>query len=79
MEFYSVDKLIAEARLEKPVVVFSYLNPILHYGLDRFLRDAGEVGASGLLLTDLPAGSDPAVEQAVRESSLDLIRLVAPK
>lgn len=71
-------ELIAEARLEKPVVVFSYLNPILHYGLDRFLRDAVEVGASGLLLTDLPSGSDPSVENAVRESSLDLIRLVAP-
>lgn len=71
-------ELIAEARLEKPVVVFSYLNPILHYGVERFLREATEVGASGLLLTDLPAGSDPAVEDRVRESPLDLIRLVAP-
>lgn len=71
-------ELIAEARLQRPVVVFSYLNPILHYGPERFLRDAAEVGASGLLLTDLPAGSDPAVEGAVRESPLDLIRLVAP-
>jgi len=71
-------ELIGEARLPCPVVVFSYLNPILHYGLDRFLRDAAEVGAVGLLLTDLPAGSDPALEQAVRESPLDLIRLVAP-
>jgi tryptophan synthase alpha chain len=71
-------ELIAEARLDKPVVVFSYLNPILHYGLERFLRDAAEVGACGLLLTDLPAGSDPGVEDAVRDSSLDLIRLVAP-
>jgi tryptophan synthase alpha chain len=60
------------------VVVFSYLNPVVRYGLDRFLRDAAQVGAVGLLLTDLPAGSDAAVEQAVRESPLDLIRLVAP-
>lgn len=70
--------LIDEARLERPVVVFSYLNPVMRYGLDRFLRDAVQVGAVGLLLTDLPAGSDPAVERAVRESPLDLIRLVAP-
>jgi len=70
--------LIAEARLEIPVVVFSYLNPVLRYGLDRFLRDAAQLGVAGLLLTDLPAGSDAAVEQAVRESALDLIRLVAP-
>ena len=32
----------------------------------------------GLLLTDLPAGSDPAVELAVQRSALDLIRLIAP-
>jgi tryptophan synthase alpha chain len=71
-------ELIARCRLRRPVVVFSYLNPILRYGLDRFLRDAGQLGVAGLLLTDLPAGSDPAVEEAVRASPLDLIRLIAP-
>ena len=35
-------------------------------------------GIAGLLLTDLPAGSDAAVEQQVQQSPLDLIRLVAP-
>ncbi len=39
--------------------------PILRYGLDRFLRDAEALGVAGLLLTDLPAGSDPGVESAV--------------
>jgi tryptophan synthase alpha chain len=71
-------ELIAAARLERPVVVFSYLNPILRYGVERFLRDAAGLGVGGLLLTDLPAGSDPGVESAVQRSSLDLIRLVAP-
>lgn len=70
--------LIARAGLDRPVVVFSYLNPILRYGLDRFLRDAEALGVAGLLLTDLPAGADPGVEEAVRGSRLDLIRLVAP-
>lgn len=70
--------LIAEARLDRPVVVFSYLNPIRRYGIARFLRDAAELGVAGLLLTDLPAGSDPEVEDLVRRSPLDLIRLVAP-
>jgi tryptophan synthase alpha chain len=70
--------LIERAQLTKPVIVFSYLNPILRYGLERFLRDADALGIAGLLLTDLPAGSDPAVESAVQESPLDLIRLIAP-
>jgi tryptophan synthase alpha chain len=70
--------LIAELRLDRPIVAFSYLNPILRYGVHRFLNDAGELGIAGLILTDLPAGADPAVESAVQGSRLDLIRLIAP-
>jgi tryptophan synthase alpha chain len=71
-------ELIAAARLASPVVIFSYLNPILRYGVGRFLHDAEELGIAGLLLTDLPAGGDPELESAIHESPLDLIRLVAP-
>jgi tryptophan synthase alpha chain len=71
-------ELIERCRPRRPVVVFSYLNPILRYGLDRFLEDAEGLGIAGLLLTDLPAGTDPAVEDAVGRSRLDLIRLIAP-
>jgi len=71
-------ELIDRVRLTSPVVVFSYLNPILHYGLDRFVRDAESLGVAGLLLTDLPAGSDPGVETLLTRSRLDLIRLIAP-
>jgi tryptophan synthase alpha chain len=71
-------ELIAEAKLSRPVVAFSYLNPILRYGVTRFLADAAELGIAGLLLTDLPAGADPAIEREVAASPLDLIRLIAP-
>jgi tryptophan synthase alpha chain len=71
-------ELIARAKLSRPVVVFSYLNPILRYGVERFLSAADALGVAGLLLTDLPAGSDPPVERAIQQSPLDLIRLVAP-
>jgi tryptophan synthase alpha chain len=71
-------ELIAGADLHRPVVLFSYVNPILRYGFERFLTDATALGVAGLILTDLPAGSDPAVETAVQRSSLDLIRLIAP-
>jgi tryptophan synthase alpha chain len=70
--------LIARAELDRPVVVFSYINPILRYGIDRFLADAEALGIAGVILTDLPAGSDPNIESAVQRSGLDLIRLVAP-
>lgn len=71
-------ELIARAELACPVVVFSYLNPVLRYGVERFLRAAEALGVAGLILTDLPAGADPPVESAVQRSRLDLIRLIAP-
>jgi tryptophan synthase alpha chain len=71
-------ELIGRAELRKPVVVFSYLNPILRFGVPRFIREADALGVAGVILTDLPAGADPGVEGALQESPLDLIRLVAP-
>ncbi len=70
--------LITEAKLQRPVVLFSYVNPVRRYGLSRFLQDAEKAGVTGLLLTDLPAGGDPEVETALAGSLIDLIRLVAP-
>ena len=65
-------------RRDTPVVVFTYLNPVLSYGVAAFCEDAAEAGADGLLLTDLPVGSDPELESAVEASRLELVRLVAP-
>ncbi|MFI5235264.1 MAG: tryptophan synthase subunit alpha [Gemmatimonadales bacterium] len=70
--------LIRDAHFTKPVVLFSYLNPVLRYGIDRLLADAAAAGVAGVLLTDLPAGADAAIEGALAASPLDLIRLLAP-
>ena len=78
MNVAGVLELIREARLTVPVIVFSYLNPILSYGLGRFAHEAQQSGVAGLLLTDLPAGEDPAVETTMRSAGMDLIRLIAP-
>ena len=76
---WTLDALRAfRARHETPVVLFTYLNPVLRHGVHRFIADALEAGAQGVLLTDLPVGSDPALEGAFAASELDLIRLVAP-
>lgn len=65
-------------RHDTPVVVFSYLNPVVGYGVERFIADASSAGAAGVLLTDLPAGADPALETAFHQSPLAFVRLLAP-
>ena len=71
-------ELVRKADAPVPVIIMTYLNPVLAYGAERFAQDARDAGAAGVLLTDLPAGADPAVEQAVTGRSLALIRLIAP-
>lgn len=71
-------EVVRAARLDVPVVLMTYLNPVRAYGVGRFLADAHAAGASGLIITDLPAGVEPALEATVAGSPLALIPLVAP-
>jgi len=77
MNYDGVLALIEKAKLGVPVVLFSYLNPILAAGPEALVR-AAEAGASGILVTDIPVGADPAREEWLGGSPLAFIRLVAP-
>jgi len=77
MTYDGVLALLGRANLEVPVVLFSYLNPILAAGSDALTR-AADAGANGILVTDIPVGADPAREAWLGSSPLAFIRLVAP-
>jgi tryptophan synthase alpha chain len=77
MTYDGVLALIERAEPKVPVVLFSYLNPILAAGPDALTR-AADAGASGILVTDIPVGADPAREEWLGNSPLAFIRLVAP-
>ena len=70
-------ELISRARLTTPVVLFSYLNPVLAAGHD-VLQRAADAGTHGILITDLPLGADAAREEWLGSGPLDFVRLVAP-
>lgn len=70
-------ELVREARLEIPVVLFTYLNPLLSGGSD-ILSEARDAGIDGVLVTDLPVGADEEREAWLGASELAFIRLVAP-
>jgi tryptophan synthase alpha chain len=77
MTFETTLDLIRRASVKVPVVLFTYLNPVLAAGPDALDRAAG-AGVSGLLITDLPVGADPELEQRFAAGPLDFVRLVAP-
>jgi tryptophan synthase alpha chain len=77
VRFDQVLEIVSRANLTIPVVLFSYLNPLLRGG-DDALQRAADAGADGVLVTDLPLGADPERESWFADSPLDFIRLVAP-
>lgn len=61
-----------------PLIAFSYLNPILRYGPERFAADASAAGIDSLLLTDLPPEDGHDVRQAMHAHGLGTVFLLAP-
>ena len=66
------------ARSELPLLLFSYMNPLLRYGLDRLARDAVAAGVDGVLVTDLPPEEAGEWIAIARRSGLDTVFLAAP-
>lgn len=65
-------------RSEIPLIAFSYLNPILRYGAERFAADAKAAGIDSLLLTDLPPEDSKELRDAMRAQGLGCVFLLAP-
>lgn len=61
-----------------PIVLFTYANPVLAYGVERFARDAAAAGADGVLLTDVPVEELGRFKPHFEDAQLDTIVLVAP-
>jgi tryptophan synthase alpha chain len=61
-----------------PLVLFSYLNPLLQRGLDRVAKEAAQAGVDGVLVTDLPPEEGEAWIAAARAAELDTIFLASP-
>jgi tryptophan synthase alpha chain len=61
-----------------PIVFFSYLNPILSYGMDHFVNDAREIGLNGALILDLPPEEAREYKHLMDDNGIDTIFLVSP-
>ncbi len=65
-------------KLRIPIVLFTYFNPLLNFGFNKFCKSAAEAGVSGLIIPDLPLEEVKEVSEIARQFNLDLILLVAP-
>jgi len=61
-----------------PLVLFSYFNPILQMGLEKFAKSAAEAGADGVLATDLTPEESGEYRKILQAQGLDTMFLAAP-
>ena len=79
----TVAKVLAIAReirrtSEIPLLLFTYLNPVIRYGLARLAADAKSSGIDGCLLTDVSVEEAGSYVDAMRAAGLDTVFLAAP-
>ncbi len=77
MAFNLVRDLRSEG-VETPLVFMGYYNPFLHYGLERVVKEAAEIGLDGFIVPDLPPEEGQEFGRLARAHDLDLIPLLAP-
>jgi len=65
-------------KLHIPVILFTYFNPILNFGLENFCELASKAGVAGLIIPDLPLEEACKFSEIISSYSIDLILLVAP-
>ena len=67
-----------KGELNIPIILFTYLNPLLCFGFEYFCELASNAGVSGLIIPDLPLEEAYKFSKIVSNHSMDLILLVAP-
>src|SRR5437773_9475354 len=66
------------ARSEIPLLLFTYLNPVMRYGIEKLAADARAAGIDGCLLTDASVEEAGAYAGVMRTAGLDTVFLAAP-
>ena len=74
----SILDAVPDAGAVPPIVLMSYLNPLLAYGVERLAADAAEAGVAGFIVPDLPREEREILAGPLGRSGVALIPLVAP-
>ena len=68
----------AVARDGVPVVLMTYINPVLSYDPRKFAAEAAQAGVAGVIIPDLPIEEAEPITGWIRSASLDTVLMVAP-
>jgi tryptophan synthase alpha chain len=68
----------ARKQIDTPIILFSYYNPLLQFGLKRVAQAAKDAGVDGVLVTDLTPEESGEFEAELHAHDLDMIFLIAP-
>lgn len=74
--FDMVEKL--RRKTDMPLVFMGYLNPVFHYGYERFFARCKECGISGIIIPDLPYEEKGECEEIAAKYGVDVISMIAP-
>lgn len=66
------------SRIDTPLVLMGYYNPMLAYGIERFCQAAAANGVCGMIIPDLPPEEAAPLQQAAQTYGLSLIFLIPP-
>ena len=69
---------LAGSEIETPLLLMSYLNPLLAFGYDKLAKRAREVGVCGFIVPDLPYEESAEFRAAIEKQGLGLVQLVTP-
>ena len=67
-----------EPRHAAPILLMSYLNPLLAFGMERLPRAAARAGVSGFIVPDLPFEESTDLHRALEAEGLALVQMVTP-
>ena len=66
------------ARIEQPIVLFTYVNPVMRMGTDVFIGKAADAGVDGVLMLDLPIEESADLSARLDAQGIDQIFLISP-
>ena len=72
------DELAAMPRLDTPLLLMSYLNPLLAFGLDKLASTAARTGVCGFIVPDLPIDESDDLRAALDEAGVALVQMATP-